>query len=188
MEKIEKIIKAFEEHYKDWDGVIIDIRGNTGGDGAISRKIAQALCGEEPPYCLKATKRKTKEAALREVGSPAVREQKEWTPKTFHGSHKVFVLIDSLTSSASESFVPMLKHYEKATFIGENTNGCCQYGGIKPVRLPCGGIVKIGTLFRTYEDGMVECVGHKPDINCQGRDALQVAFEEIQKEGKGKNH
>lgn len=184
--KVEKITQAFEQHYKDWDGVIIDIRGNTGGDGAVSRKIARSLCGEEPPYCLKATKRRTKEAALREIGSPAVHEQKEWTPKTFHGSHKVFVLTDSKTGSASESFVPMLKHYEGATFIGENTNGCCQYGGTKPVRMPCGGIIQMGTLFRSYEDGMVECVGHKPDIDCQGRDALQVAFEEIQKEGKGK--
>lgn len=144
------------------------------------------LSGEETPYCLMATKRKTKEAELREIGSPAVREQKEWTPKTFHGSHKVFVLTDSKTSSSSEAFIPMLQHYEKATFIGENTKGCCQYGAIKPVHLPCGGIMNIGTLFRSYEDGMVECVGHKPDINCQGRDALQVAFEEIQKEGKGK--
>ena len=79
-------------------------------------------------------------------------------------------------------FVPMLKHYKKSTIIGENTNGCCQYGGIKPVRLPCGGIMKIGTLFRTYEDGMIECVGHKPDIDCTGRDALQVAFEQIEKD------
>ena len=184
--KFKKLSETFEKHYKNWDGVIIDVRGNGGGDGTINRTITRMLSGEETAYCLMATKRKTKEAELREIGSTSVSEQPRWEKKTFHGKHRVFLLADSKTSSSSEAFIPMLQHYEKATFIGENTNGCCQYGAIKPVHLPCGGIMNIGTLFRTYEDGMVECVGHKPDINCQGRDALQVAFEEIQKEGKGK--
>ncbi len=184
--KFKKLSESFEKSYKNWDGVIIDVRGNSGGDDAINRTITRMLSGEDHPYCLMATKRKTKEAELREIGSTSVSEQPKWEKKTFHGKHRVFLLADSKTSSSSEAFIPMLQHYEKATYIGENSNGCCQYGGIKPVHLPCGGIMNIGTLFRSYEDGMVECVGHKPDINCQGRDALQVAFEEIQKEGIGK--
>ena len=42
----------------------------------------------------------------------------------------------------------------------------------------------MGGVFRTYEDGMIECVGHKPDIDCTGRDALQVAFEQIEEKNK----
>jgi hypothetical protein len=34
---------------------------------------------------------------------------------------------------------------------------------------------------------MVECVGHKPDIDCTGRDALQVAFEQIEAKEKSLN-
>ena len=184
--KFKKLSETFEKHYKNWDGVIIDVRGNGGGDATINKRITRMLSGEETPYCLMTTKRKTKEAELREIGSPSVSEQPRWEKKTFHGKHRVFLLADSKTCSSSEAFIPMLQHYEKATYIGENSNGCCQYGAIKPVHLPCGGIMNIGTLFRSYEDGMVECVGHKPDINCQGRDALQVAFEEIQKEEIGK--
>ena len=37
----------------------------------------------------------------------------------------------------------------------------------------------MGTVYREYEDGLVECVGHKPDIECIGQDALQVALKDI---------
>ena len=182
MEKLNCLVQTLKKNYQNWDGIIIDVRGNYGGTSIALDEIAQTLCGEKVPYCLESKKRHTKEAELREVVSTHTQEQPKWTPRSFQkqGNQPVLVLMDGQTASSAEAIVPMLQHYKGATFIGENTMGCCQYGGVKPVPLPCGGILHIGTVFRTYEKGMVECVGHRPDIECSGRDALQVAFEQIE--------
>ena len=185
-ERLNCLVQAFKENYQNWDGIIIDVRGNYGGSSIAMEEIAKILCGEKAPYCLQSKKRKTKEAALREIASTHTQEQAEWTSKDFEkqSNQPIFVLMDGQTASSAEAIVPMLQHYKGVTFIGENTMGCCQYGGIKPVPLPCGGVLHIGTVFRTYEHGIVECVGHTPDIDCTGRDALQVALEQIDQRQK----
>ncbi|MBP5344103.1 MAG: hypothetical protein J6Y85_03425 [Alphaproteobacteria bacterium] len=187
--RLDRFAQTFQNNYKNWDGVIIDVRGNMGGTSIAIEKIAELLCGGKVPYCLESKKRHTEEAALREIASLPVQEQAKWTDTTFdkQSDLPIFVLMDGQTASAAEAIVPMLKHYKGVTFIGEKTMGCCQYGAIKPVPLPCGGILHMGGVFRYYEDGMVECVGHKPDIDCTGRDALQVAFEQIEKKQKSLN-
>ena len=180
---IRKILDAFQNHQKDWKNVIIDVRGNGGGDGFPIREVAETLYGNKVPYCLKADKRKTTESEMRLL-FPEKEEDYIGPALPFKGEKKgLYVLVDREVASSAEAIVPMLKHYPEIKFIGENTCGCCQYGGLIPVRLPNGGRVNIGTVYRSYEDGMVECVGHKPDINCTGRDAFQEAIDQIN--GKG---
>ena len=108
----------------------------------------------------------------------------------FKGEKKgLYILVDREVASSAEAIVPMLAHYPDVQFIGENTCGCGQYGALRPIRLPNGGSVNIGSVYRSYEDGMVECVGHKPDIDCHGRDAFQVAISQIiSKSGRQLGH
>ena len=184
LKELRKIIDTFQKHQKDWENVIIDVRNNHGGDGFPIREMAETLYGNKVPYCLNAQKRNTPESEMRLL-FPGVEEDYIGPPLPFKGKKKkgLYILVDRETASSAESIVPMLKHYPGATFIGENTCGCCQYGAIVPLKLPNGGQVNIGSVYRSYEDGMVECVGHKPDINCTGRDAFQEAIDQIN--GKG---
>lgn len=179
-EQWKRVLEQFENKYKDWDKVILDFRGNTGGDGFQTRKVAETLYGDEVPYCLESKPRKTKEAKLRDESFSPIKGQERWKKRHFKGEQKkVYVLTDKETSSAAEAIVPMMKDYPGVQFIGENTCGCCQYGGIKPVFLPCGGQIRLGSIYREYEDGLVECIGHKPDIDCAGKNALEVALSSL---------
>ena len=176
----DSILQRFKALSPTWDKVIVDFRGNTGGDGFQTRELAETLYSGKVPYCLQSVKRKTKENQLREELSRPIPEQPLWDKKAhpFRGDDKkrIFVLTDKETGSAAEAIVPMLKNHPKVQFVGENTCGCCQYGGVRPVALPCGGRINLGSIYREYEDGMIECVGHKPDIRCEGMDAMQVAL------------
>ncbi len=184
--KWDVILKRFKDLYPTWDKVIVDFRGNTGGDGFQTREVAETLYGDKVPYCLQSCRRNTEENRLREEFFRPIPEQLLWDKKDhpFKGDKKkkVYVLTDKETGSAAEAIVPMLKNHPKVQFIGENTCGCCQFGAVRPVALPCGGRINLGSIYREYEDGMVECVGHKPDINCAGRDAFQVTLEQIENE------
>ena len=88
-------------------------------------------------------------------------------------------MTDKETSSAGEFVYPLLKQYKGTQFIGENTKGCCQYGEVNRIALPCGGALQMGSVFYDFGDGFIESKGHKPDINCSGHDALQKAFGKI---------
>ena len=177
------IIDTFQKYQKDWKNVIIDVRQNGGGDGFPIREIAETLYGNRVPYCLKAQKRNTPESEMRLL-FPESKEDYIGPALPFKGNKKgLYVLVDREVASSAEAIVPMLKHYPDVKFIGENTCGCCQYGALVPISLPNGGRVNVGSVYRSYEDGMVECVGHKPDINCTGRDAFQEAIDQIN--GKG---
>ena len=176
-EQWKRVLDQFKKQYSKWDKVILDFRGNTGGDGYQTREVAQTLCGNEVPYCMESRPRQTDEAQLRDESFAPIKGQPRWEKRSFKGTKKrVYVLTDKETGSAAEAIVPMMKDYPGVQFIGENTCGCCQYGAVKPVPLPCGGAIQMGSVYREYEDGLVECVGHRPDVNCSGMDALQVAL------------
>ena len=181
---LRRVLDAFQQHQKDWKNVIIDVRQNHGGDGFPIREVAETLYGNRVPYCLKTQKRDTQESQMRLLFDGEQEEDYIGPPLPFKGEKKgLYVLVDREVASSAEAIVPMLKHYPGVKFIGENTCGCCQYGALQPVSLPNGGCVNIGSVYRSYEDGMVECVGHKPDIDCKGRDAFQEAISQIG--GKG---
>ena len=181
-EDIWKLFQSeFEKKYENWDNIIIDVRGNGGGAGSPVQRIAETLWGNKRPYCLSSQKRNTQEATLQEIGHFSITEQPKWQETEFKDHKKgLYILVDKETASGAEAIVPMLKDYPNVQFIGENTCGCCQYGAVRPIALPCGGWVKIGSIFRQYSDGMVECIGHEPDINCSGKDAYQVCLNLIQ--------
>jgi len=176
---LRKVLDVFHQHQKDWENVIIDVRQNHGGDGFPIREVAETLYGNKVPYCLGTQRRQTQESQMRLFS--AIEEEDYIGPVLpFKGEQKgLYVLVDREVASSAEAIVPMLKHYPGVKFVGENTCGCCQYGALQPIALPNGGRVNIGSVYRSYEDGMVECIGHEPDINCHGRDAFREAISQI---------
>ena len=179
----EEIVKTLKNNMQNWDNIILDVRGNSGGVPDYLQKIAETICGtkEKLPTCVEAQARKTEEANLRTqfYSDNKYYTQEKSIPKQYSGKQKVFVLTDRQTASAAEDVYPLLKQYKGTQFVGENTNGCCQYGVVNMIALPCGGALQIGSVFSDYEDGFIEGKGHKPDINCSGHDALQEALGKI---------
>lgn len=179
-----EIVKTLKNNLKNWDNIILDVRGNNGGVPDYLQQIAETICGakEKLPICVEAQKRKTDEANLSTQFYYKPYIQGKSIPRQYHGKQDVFVLTDKETASAGEFVYPLLKQYKGTQFIGENTKGCCQYGEVNRITLPCGGMLQMGSVFYDFGDGMIEGKGHSPNINCSGRDAFQVALEQI--EGK----
>ena len=184
----QQIVQALKDNLDQVENVIIDVRGNRGGVPDHMQKIANVICGcsekKELPFYVEAHARKTEEANL---SMPFYYAPPEFEKKnqlmSYQGRQKVFVLMDRETASAGELIYPLLKQYKGARFIGENTDGCVQYGAGSNIVLPCGGILVMGHTFLDFGTGFVEGKGFPPDINCPGRDAFQVACGQIGKDG-----
>ena len=76
--------------------------------------------------------------------------------------------------------------YPRVRYIGENTAGMQQYTQ-GSFAMPCGYMMRVGVTKLTYwdkEGENIEVKGHKPDIYCQGSDALLTAFSLDKDEGR----
>ena len=183
-----QIVKTLQNNIKNWDSIILDVRGNRGGIPEYLLQIAGTICGckagTAPPYCSEARARETEEEKLYAKFFLPPYTQKKYPRNSFSGKQKVLVLADKETYSSGEFVYPLFKQYKNTLFIGENTGGCCHYGGISFIALPCSGFLKMGSSFYDFGNGyLVEKTGFTPDINCMGEDALQVAYDHIKKSG-----
>lgn len=97
-------------------------------------------------------------------------------------------------------FFSSFYHHKNVRYIGENTAGMQQYTQ-GTFTTPWGGEMRVGFGKLTYwdKDGEnIEVKGHKPDVECKGLDAFDVAlgisrdygrvvgFRELNEEVKGK--
>ena len=182
-------INAILQHnLENWDNIILDVRGNWGGIPVYLQQMAEIICGckkgEKVLYRLEGRRRKTKEEELRTKFYYQPLSQKRYPEKSYSGKTKLLVLTDKETCSSAEFVFPLFRQYKDTLFIGENTRGCCHYGEVSPTALPCGGFIKMGSVFNDFGNGyLMEGTGFTPDINCLGQDALQVAFDTIKKRG-----
>ena len=105
-----KAMISFAE--QDLDGVIIDLRGNPGGLGAMVMGMAGHFVSE-PGQSLGEMKLRGTE--LRFVANPRAEFQR------FHGP--VTVLVDELSASTSEVFASGMKHAASARVLGTTSAG-----------------------------------------------------------------
>lgn len=97
--------------------------------------------------------------------------------KGYHG--KIDILLDRKVGSSAESAYSSFYHHPNTRYIGENTAGMQQYTQ-GTFNTPWGGKMRVGDTKLTYydkESENIEVYGHKPDINCSGRDAFDEALE-----------
>jgi C-terminal processing protease CtpA/Prc len=98
------------------DALIIDIRNNGGGDGALGNLMAAYLFDGESKAMSGTYHRPT--GKLTSGGTPA------WVPGRKFGSAKpVFVLISKRTFSAAEAFAYDLQAQKRVTIVGEPSGG-----------------------------------------------------------------
>jgi C-terminal processing protease CtpA/Prc len=166
----DQIVDDFNEVLDELDlnniqGMIIDLRYNTGGNSNNGFKILSRLI-DRP---LEAAKWKTRKylPAFRAWG-----EQEEWyedsmgTIKPFQGkrySGPLVVLSGHNTVSAAEDFLVPLKFSNRAKIIGDITAGST--GNPISIALPGGYVLRVCTKIDTFPDGKEFVgVGIRPDI------------------------
>lgn len=159
---------------RDARGIILDVRGNPGGDGDTMNLVLRSFLPQGAPATLNGFDR---------AGKPVdwvVGSEPGW-PR-FPMTTPLVVLIDRDSASASESLAFSLREEKRATIIGSRSAGAA-HGVRDAVPLPGGFTLYIpeyraeGRL--THTDW--ESTGVRPDIQAGPTDAKLLAWEYLRR-------
>lgn len=201
---LKDFIQTFENNMKNWDYVILDVRGNRGGNSFIISEISNRLYGNTVGFCSSQSLRMTPEAKylhkikfsnpqdtkkLYEIYSqiktpyyvmPCKEETQFNAQKGFN--KPVYIITDRRTSSSAEYVCGLYKH-PKVKFIGENTCGCGEFGDTVHLRLPCGSILQMGVWRYNIRCRIKEGIGWSPTHpTTREKDAFFECLEMIKKD------
>ncbi|MBP5533950.1 MAG: hypothetical protein J6Y03_00375 [Alphaproteobacteria bacterium] len=204
----ERFIRTFDALYgqsgKIWSKIILDVRGNGGGEDKPIAHIAQRTYGN---YVNSYKRCETRDTPIGDyiykthgIFGRFCPEDVEVLPRqNFSGENRAIfdqtekyypfneeqgykgdinILFDGRVGSAAESAHTLFLHHPKTLFIGENTKGMQQYQQ-GWVNLPCGFGLRVACTKLTYYDQKgenIECIGHEPDIRCKSEEALKIAL------------
>lgn len=179
--------------------LIIDLRGNSGGNSTYSDKFANYLCGTKIDSYRKLYVRATPEAQkIQQQSSPNAfwaglpesedfiffREGKNYSiDKNKAYMKPIYILTDRITGSSAEMFLLRMIHHPCVKVIGDNSAGMETFGNMGSAFLKNSQIkVAIGMNYRVLFEDNFELNGYKPDLQCEdGTDALATALAEIDK-------
>jgi len=183
--------RALQEKLRSARGIVIDLRGNGGGDAEAMTDIASTFLG--PGLSLgQFTDREGASLTItthaRSLSTPDLIAQTKLP---------LVVLTSERTSSASEIFVEALRIARRATIIGTQTCGCVLAVRTRHV-LPDGGLLDVSELdYETALGSRLEGHGLTPDetvVNARGdlysgRDrAMESAIKQLASLGSPAHH
>ena len=149
------------------DALIIDLRGNGGGNPAMVALICSYLFGPEPVHL--------NDLYWREGD----RTDQFWTRKEVAGKRylnkDVYVLTSKRTFSGAEEFTYNLKNLKRATIIGETTGGGAHPGGMFRMSPHFGAFIPTGRAISPITKTNWEGTGVAPDVAVPADQALVVA-------------
>ncbi len=203
--KISKMVKTVKKYSKNWLGVIIDLRDNTGGDSQFFEQIAGIINGgAAAPISKRLWVRNTSENIwlLEELQKrynvldikklEKLRAQKKLKILWYEGKKitikkpykQIRILTNRLVQSSSEAVIFQLGKCPAYKTVGENTGGCtigfCPIG----VMLPNGGIINMATSYSVSPMICKEGIGISPDIPITKKDTFTVALNDIEQKLK----
>jgi len=138
--------------------LIIDVRGNGGGDEATARAVAARFVDQERVYAL----RRFRDGPARGALGPPAEARVAPAGRRFAG--RVVVLTDRGTASAAEDFVLMMRVVPGAVVVGDTTSGTASQP--LPRQLPNGWWLRVPASMELTPDGafVVEGRGLPPDV------------------------
>jgi C-terminal processing protease CtpA/Prc len=149
------------------DALIIDLRGNGGGNPAMVALICSYLFGPEPVHL--------NDLYWREGD----RTDQFWTRKEVAGKRylnkDVYVLTSKRTFSGAEEFTYNLKNLKRATIVGETTGGGAHPGGMFRMSPHFGAFIPTGRAINPITKTNWEGTGVTPDVAVPAEQALVVA-------------
>lgn len=224
---IDKFDEVYGKDREKWDKgrIVLDVRGNRGGEDKPIDHVAKRTYGnlvntykrcevKDSPLgyhlyqqhgSVKNAKKLGQEAPKRECFSGENKAMFDETgvyyafneEKGYKG--RIDILTCARVGSSAESAYSSFYHHPNVRYIGENTAGMQQYVQ-GTFATPWGGEMRVGWGKLTYwdkEGENIEVKGHKPDVECKGNDAFDVAlsiprdygrvmgFRELNEEVKG---
>jgi carboxyl-terminal processing protease len=158
-EKIRSAVATF----KDAPGIVLDLRGNTGGLTDVMNAVAGSFVPQGTVIGMTKTRKKTTYSKAHSNGAPY--------------SGPLVILVDELSRSASEGLAAGLQETERAAVVGETTAGADLDSDIK--RLPTGALFMIPTGDQRTPKGVaIEGRGVIPDQEVKlTREALQSGMD-----------
>lgn len=163
-EIVEQFVAQALPKLRTAQGLILDVRGNGGGDSGNGWNIVRHLI--ERPIPKTAWKTRQHRPAFRAWGRPDEwhhGEPSEIRPAAEPFRGPIAILVGPATFSAAEDFVAVLHAAKRATVVGRPTGGST--GQPLRVELPGGGGARICTKRDTYPDGREFVgVGIQPDV------------------------
>lgn len=181
--------QRFMEAHADARTIIFDLRMHTGGGLAEMDAIFPWLF-DKPTRLVTMATRKAVDAArpfpasefqsLRLVeGDPAFVSREHWvTPGADRRltDAKVYLLTSAMTASAAEHFALAMKSTQRATLIGQPTNGANHFGGDQELGGAYTAFIPVGRTFDPATGKDWEGTGIAPDIAVPAEDALVKAL------------
>lgn len=145
-----EFFRLLKDELKEVRGIVLDLRGNGGGDTEAMADVASAFLGEQIPLGQFTDRAGLSLKMVTRARSPLSVFMTNRTPVP------LVILTSERTSSASEIFVSTMKAAHRATIIGTETCGC-----VLAIRarhaLPDGGVLDVSELdFRTPEGNHLE--------------------------------
>lgn len=168
----QELISAIES-MRDASGIIIDLRGNPGGDPTAGAALAAQFVKERAPFWTTRFRNRTSTIYLNPADEP------------YEGP--LVVLMDVTSTSASEVFAAGMQAIGRAVIVGEHSSGSCLAADL--LRLSNGATFIYPIVQAITPDGtVIEGNGVAPDIKVtldrtlllQGRDSqLEAGIEYI---------
>ncbi|ADC89075.1 peptidase S41 [Thermocrinis albus DSM 14484] len=146
------------------DGLVLDLRNNSGGLISVAKGIADTLIGGEGVMFY-----------LESAGNGVVLY--EFSNRKGIGM-PILVLVNRNTASAGELLTALLKRYAKAVVAGENTFGKYVGSNVYPLN-SCGKVVRLVTFVMKLPDGspIAPDGGIRPDCPLGKDDSLSSALK-----------
>ena len=168
--EIEEIKKACLINRDNYRAVIIDVRGNRGGNSKWAHDLGMIFFREEVPYGKLAYREEGGELKEKEIKMRADAENYIEKP--------IAILIDHKCFSSNELFLAPFKISKRATLIGTRTSGGS--GNPKSIPINIEGkdyVVRIPQwrLFLKGEEKPIEETGITPDIDYTESDIVEFA-------------
>ena len=177
-DRVDKIADIVLKRSERWNDMIVDLRGNGGGDADLIKRIGERMAGKKLDY---ADKIEVIEKEPLSQDGPPERYMQKPGDKTFTGN--VYVLQDGCNASAAEGAIWMLRQMDRCKTIGENTHGAFAGGDVKRHRIG-GGTLYMGNTYRERilnNRKVEEGKGIAPDIRSSSKTAYALAVSAVKR-------